>query len=113
MKIYKGQYGWSTSAHSKNKDGSENKVYVDVQFPKGQEPTGETIDGKLIFKSNDGKETECFLSSYLKKDGTKPIKIVMLGKEKQIQQTLTGDGRDVLGHYDSNITFETDDLPFY
>lgn len=113
MKIFKSQYGWSTSAHSKNKDGSENKVYVDVQFPREEEPTEESIEGKLIFKAKDGKETECFLSSYKKKDGSTPIKIVMLREPRQIQQSLTGTDRDVLGHIDNNIHIESDELPFY
>lgn len=29
------------------------------------------------------------------------------------QQTLTNDNRDVTGHYKEDVTFETDDLPFF
>ena len=116
MKIFKGQYGWSTSAHSKNQDGTQNKVYVDTQFPKDEEPMGDYIEGKLIFRTTEGKEKECFLSSYKKKDGTTPIKLVILGKKPKIieQTTLTGDGRDMMGHIDDNkVVIDSDELPFY
>lgn len=114
MKIFRNKYGWSTSAHSKNLDGTENKAYVDVQFPRGTEPVVDTIDGKLIFKSG-GKESECFLSSYKKRDGSVQIKLVMLGKTTIEQTTLTGDDRDVTGHIkeENKVTITTEELPFY
>ena len=64
MKIYKSQYGWSTTAHSKKMDGSTIKYYMDINFKKGEEPLVEEIEGKLIFRQDDGTERECFLSSY-------------------------------------------------
>lgn len=115
MKIFKGNYGWSTSAHSKNPDGTDNKVYVDVQWPKDEEPLGDVVEGKLILRQEDGTERECFLSSYRKKDGTTPIKLVVLRNKVTIEQTtLSGDGKDLLGHYDNNkVVIDTDELPFY
>lgn len=117
MKIFKGNYGWSTSAHSKNQDGSENKVYVDVQWPKGDEPMTDVVEGKLFFRSDDGTEKECFLSSYRKRDGSTPVKIVVLGKKRITfeQTSLTGTDRDVLGHYptDNKVEIDVDELPFY
>ena len=115
MKIFKSKYGWSTSAHSKNQDGTENKVYVDVQFPKDREPQGETLEGKLILKTA-SRESECFLSSYKRKDGTMQIKLVVMGNKATIEQTsLTGTDKDVVGHivHDNKVVIETEDLPFF
>ena len=121
MKIYKGQYGWKTTAHSKNQDGSENKFYLDVQFKKGSEPVAEETDGKFIFRTDDGTERECFFSSYRKNDGTVVPKMVVLDarypkverplEKKPMQTTLSGSGRDVTGHVDVEI--DPDELPFY
>lgn len=116
MKIFRSKYNWSVSAHSKNLDGTENKAYVDVQFPKGKEPEGDVVDGKLIFRQDDGRENECFLSSYRKSDGTIKIKLVLFDKKKTVieQTSLTGDDTDVVGHHTTGnkVIIETDDLPF-
>ena len=115
MKIFKSKYNWSTSAHSRNLDGSENKAYVDVQFPKGKEPAGDSIEGRLIFKTANG-ENDCFFSSYKRKDGSVQIKLVLLGKDRVIveQTPLTGTERDVTGHVaqDNKVVIETEELPF-
>lgn len=119
MLIFKDKYGWSTTAHSKNKDGETTKAYLAVQFTNGYEPDGESLEGDLIFKDKEGREKSCFLSNYKKKDGTTALKLVILEggqKPKQTyarQQTLTGDDRDVLGHYDKNVVIDEDSLPFY
>lgn len=120
MKIFKSKYGWSTTAHSKNQDGSKNTVYVEVGFPKSFQPNGEEMEGELVFKTN-GQEYPCFLSSYLKKDGSTPVKLVVMGHTKYEQTSLSGDNRDVTGHTivgntwkdDSKVEIDTDELPFY
>ena len=121
MKIYKNKYGWSTSAHNKDKN---IKYYVSFQFPSNDEPMGDYLDGTLIFRLPNGKESECFLSSYRKKDGSTHAKVVVMGKkqplqsnELNVQQTLTGTDRDLTGHIDpkANMTtdgFDPDELPF-
>ena len=124
MRIYKGQYGWSTSAHSKNVMGEQIKCYVDVNFKKGEEPMLDEIEGKLFFRQDDGSERECFLSSYEKRNGDGKIampKLVMMGKmgtptkkmdtSKSVQTVLSDGRRDVLGHNDVNI--DPEELPFY
>lgn len=120
MKIFKGKYNWSTSAHSKNQDGSENKCYLDVQFKKGTEPS-EDIEGDLIFRDELGAERKCFLSSYLKKDGTIVPKLVLLDTQlntikprdtQNVQLNLTGN-KDVTGYTDHNVEINPDELPFY
>lgn len=117
MKIYKGEYGWSASAHNKEKD---IKHYVDFQFPKNDEPMGDYVEGDLIFRLPNGKESNCFLSSYKKKDGSVHTKVVVMGAKNPLQenviheqQTLTGTNKDVTGHLDPQIVIDTDDLPFY
>lgn len=106
MKIRKNEYGWSTYAG--NKQNNLN-YYVDVNFPKGKEPEGDYLEGKLIFRDVSGKETECFLSCYAKNNGNVNAKLVMLDK-REVQTTLSGDGRDALGHIDQ---INPDELPFY
>ena len=116
MKLYKGKYGWSVYAFGKELNGEEVKNYLEIQFKKGSEPVGDSLEGKLIFRSEDGTEREGFFSSYRKKDGAVVPKLVlMLPNEKTIhyQQTLTGDGRDMMGHIDHSVVVNPDELPFY
>lgn len=124
MKIYKSKFGWSTTAHSKSMMGEQIKCYMDVTFKKGEEPLVEEIEGKLIFKGDDGTERDCFLSSYEKKTETgKTVvpKLVMMGKrtiakKKEDPQVVLNDGKtDMFGGstktFDSGI--DPDELPFY
>lgn len=124
MKIYKSKYGWSTTAHSKTQEGEKIECYLDAQFQKGSEPMGEEIEGKLVFKGDDGIERDCFFTSYRKKDGSVHPKLFVMGKSKptvvatspivgQTQTTLSGNGRDLTGHYDNNVTIDESELPFY
>lgn len=125
MKVFKGKYGWSTSAHSKNVMGEQVKCYMDVNFRKDEEPMVDAIEGKLIFRQDDGSERECFLSSYEKKIGNEKVvipKIVMLSKidkprkkmdEPSSVQTVLSDGKkDILGHTE-DVVIDTEELPFY
>ena len=115
MKIFKGKYGFSISANSKNQDGTENKCYLDVQFKKGYEPLND-LEGNLIFEEKTGARRNCFLSSYRKKDGTVIPKLVVMPETeiyREVQTSLTGTNRDVTGHVDRNIPIETEELPFY
>lgn len=114
MKIYKSKFGWSTTAHSKTMEGEKIECYLDTQFQKGYEPMGEDIEGKLIFRDNNGVERDCFFTSYRKKDGTVHPKLFVMGtKLKDQQMPLGGGDRDLTGHFDNNVTINTDDLPFY
>ena len=65
-----------------------------------------------------------FKTDSWEKDGKKQYKSYVLvtnteflqpkpKENKVIQETLTGDGRDMLGHMDRDVKIETDDLPFY
>lgn len=120
MKVFKNKYGWSTSAHSKNMMGEQVKCYVDVTFKKGEEPLMEEIEGKLVFKGDDGTERDCFLSSYEKKSNTGKIvvpKLVMMGKrtvarKKEDPQTVLNDGKtDMFGR--ESVEIDPEELPFY
>ena len=114
MKIYKNEFGWSASAHNKEK---EIKHYVDFQFPRNDEPMGDYVEGDLIFRLPNGKESNCFLSSYKKKDGSVHTKVVVMGVKQplqdnslNVQQSLTGTNRDITGHLDPKVTIDPDDL---
>lgn len=116
MKIYRSRYGWSTTAHSKNKDGSQVQCYIEVGFRKDAEPH-EDLEGEMIFRTKDGEERPCFLSSYKKGDGSVVPKLVVLepkGPKKFEQTSLAGDV-DVTGHtlHDNQWEIKPDELPFY
>ena len=111
MKLFKGNFGWSTTAHSKTKDGKELKHYFDVSFAKVCEPETNELDGDLIFRTKDGKEYSCFFSSFEKK-GLIEAKMVMM-PVKEVQTPLTrDDGRDMFGRK-QEVKIDTDALPFY
>lgn len=116
MKIFKGNYGWSTTAHSKTKDGRELKCYLETQFAKKSEPmTYNEVEGKLIFRSRGGVEYDCFFSSYESKGNVVPKLVLMpKGEEpKPEQKPLTGDdGRDMFGRK-QEVVIESEELPFY
>ena len=117
MKIYRNQYdGWSTTAHSKTKDGEPIKCYMDVSFKKGEEPLVE-LNGDLVLKCEDGTERHCFLSSYMKQGVAIPKLVVMKQKvnpEVNYQTRLNDGHHDVLGHrVDNEVKIEEKDLPFY
>lgn len=119
MKIYKGKYGWSTTAHSKSMMGEQIKCYVDVTFKKGEEPLMDEIEGKLIFKGDDGTERDCFLSSYEKRNGEEKVvvpKLVMMGKRvavkrKEDTQVALNDGKTDM--FAKSVEISPDELPFY
>ena len=115
MKLFKGNYGYSFLAKG-NED--EKGTFINVQMPKDENVNAEEIEGKLFFE-HDGIKRECFVTTYPKKDGSYGIKIVMSSnggfkRRTTIEQTtLTGDGRDLTGHFDNNrVVIEDDDLPF-
>lgn len=113
MKLFKGNYGWSTSAHSKTKEGKELKCYIDTQFAKHSEPDGTDIDGDLVFRSKGGKEFTCFFSSYEKKGIITPKLVLMPTDAKREQTSLTrDDGKDMFGRK-QDLTIDPEELPFY
>ena len=95
MKIFRGKYNWQTTAHGREINGEEIKCWFDISFVRESEPVGESLDGKLIFRSDDGTEREAFFSSYRKNDGTiipkmvlkKPVDVVA----KTSMNVYTGD----------------------
>lgn len=85
--IYKGQFGYSTLLKN-----NEDKMYVQVSFKRGEEPTEE----KLQINIKDG-----FLSFYKDKNGLAKPKIMILEYEKLGAEETT-EYTDPFG----------DDLPF-
>jgi hypothetical protein len=112
MKIYKSKYGWSTTAHSKTKEGEKIECYQECQFKMGEEPAADEIEGDLIFRGKDGIERSCFFSSYNSKEGVKSKLVLILPKPDE--QIVLNDGkRDVLGHTMNDVIIDTEELPFY
>ena len=91
MKIYvnKGNYGWQTRAVN-----GDDKMYIDVQFKKGQEPQ-ETF---LQIKINDG-----FFSMYKTKTGLAKPKLVVMDYEKMSKEEYVPNDEEVMS---------ADELPF-
>ena len=122
MKIFKNKYDkWETTAHFTTQSGSQIKNYIEVGFKKGFEPTGNEIEGELIYRTEDGTERPCFFSGYQKKDGTVVPKLIVMhpslfgnGKreEKQVQTSLTGTRETVDGHIDGELIIDESELPF-
>lgn len=70
MKIYvnKGNYGWQTRAVN-----GEDKMYIDVQFKKGQEPEETFLQIEII---------DAFFSMYKTKTGLAKPKLVIMEYKK-------------------------------
>ena len=118
MKIFRGKYGWTTLTTSTNMDGSKNKLYMIVQFPKYEEPIIEELEGDLIFRLESGEEKKCFISNYLKQDGTIAPKLVFNKEEStnhstwnRVEEYKLNDGENDM--FGGKIQEPTDDLPFY
>lgn len=86
LTVYKNQYGFSSLA--KNGDV---KIYIPIQFKKGQEPLGEKAEIKI---------ENAFFSNYTDKNGlTKPKLVIM--EYQELGATTT-----------TEYNFEDDGLPF-
>ena len=109
MKIFKNKYDkWETTAHFTTQSGSQIKNYIEVGFKKGFEPTGNEIEGELIYRTEDGTVVPKLIVMHpsLFGDGKK-------AEPKNVQTSLTGNRDTVDGHIDNNITIDTQELPFY
>jgi hypothetical protein len=95
IKIYKNQYGYSTLC----KNG-EDKMYLSVQFKKGNEPK----EDKATIKINDG-----FFSMYKNKVGIAFPKLVILNYE--VVDNYEKEEREAIQN-ENNYTLNTDELPF-
>jgi hypothetical protein len=97
LTVFKNQYGYSTLA----KNG-EDKMYLSVQFKKGQEPSSD----KARIKIEDG-----FFSMYKNKVGLAFPKLVVMSytvEENEQQSKL-----DYVPFADSDVpSFDDSDLPF-
>ena len=113
MKVYRGQYGWSTTAHSKTKEGEEIKYYLDAQFKQGTEPK-QDIEGELIFREKGGKEWKAFFSSYLRK-GVPTPKIVLLPTMQEQTPLVDNNDKDLFHrtHKTEDVVIDPEELPFY
>lgn len=90
LRVYKNQYGFSTLA----KNG-EDKMYIQIQFKKGTEPSTDTTD--IIIK-------DAFFSAFKNKNGFTFPKLVILSYEVENKE------EKVIDEYEFNI--HDDILPF-
>ena len=97
LRVYKNQYGFSTLA----KNG-EDKMYVQIQFKKGTEPTTDKTD--IIIKN-------AFFSMYKNKQGLSFPKLVIMEYEIEGQKTDEQIEREGIQNEQYYDTFESD-LPF-
>lgn len=116
MKVFKGKYGWSTTFHNKLQNGEDLKLYMPVQFMRGQEPMKDSIDIEPV---------RWWGSCYLSKDGeTKPKLFIADWREiEQVQDGFVPQNDeykpDNMADYvaedkpQEQLVFDTEDLPFY
>lgn len=96
LRVYKNQYGYSTLA----KNG-EDKMYVSIQFKKGNEPQQDTADIRI---------NNAFFSMYKNKNGHAQPKLVIMdyeieNKDEQIER------EGIQNEQDYQVDF-SQDLPF-
>ena len=97
LRVYKNQYGFSTLA----KNG-EDKMYIQIQFKKRNEPTTDKTD--IIIK-------DAFFSMYKNKQGLAFPKLVIMEYEIEGQKTDEQIEREGIQNEQYYDTFESD-LPF-
>jgi hypothetical protein len=97
LRVYKNQYGFRTLA----KNG-EDKMYIQIQFKKGIEPTADTTD--IIIKN-------AFFSMYKNKQGLAFPKLVIMEYEIEGQKTDEQIEREGIMN-EQNYSINNDDLPF-
>lgn len=69
LTVYKNTYGYSTLCKNKDQNGNEQKCYLNIQFKRGLEPSGE----KTVMNIEDG-----FFSCYRDKNGNTLPKLVVM-----------------------------------
>lgn len=69
LTVYKNTYGYSTLCKNKDQNGNEQKCYLNIQFKRGLEPSGE----KTVMNIEDG-----FFSCYKDKNGNVLPKLVVM-----------------------------------
>lgn len=95
IKIYKNQYGFSTLA--KNGD---DKLYLSVQFKKGNEPQIES--GTIEIKNG-------FFSNYRNKKDELVVKLIVM--EYELQDDYVAEEREAIQN-EQSYNVSSDELPF-
>lgn len=98
LRVYKNQYGYSTLA----KNG-EDKMYISIQFKKGNEPQQDTVDIKI---------NNAFFSMYKNKNGYAQPKLVIMDYEIESDKEYEQIEREgIQNEQDYQVDF-SQDLPF-
>ena len=111
--------GWYTTAT--NYQDENDKTYVNFKFAKGNEP--QAVIGAQGYAVLD---LDILEQKYICKEGKVGVfifkyTVVEPNQKVTVQTTLSSDGRDVMGHIDTqahkisepDITIDDDELPFY
>lgn len=98
--IFRNDYGYSCAISKKNQNGEYEKIYLQVQMPKGIE-----LENKTMVEITNG-----FLSFYNTKDGLPKLKIVVLEFTTDEEQKYIQEEREAIQN-EENYTFNND-LPF-
>lgn len=101
--IFKSEYGYTTTISNKNINGEYEKMYIQVQFPKGIELENKT---KIKIVSS-------FLSFYKAKDGMPKLKLVVqdFRTEEDMQKMEEDYVKEEREAIQNENEYE-DDLPF-
>ena len=77
--IFKSEYGYSIAISNKNQEGQYDKMYIQVQLPKGIE-----LENKTMIEITKG-----FMTFYKTKEGLPKLKIVIMEfeTENKIEET--------------------------
>lgn len=107
LTVYKNTYGYSTLCKNKDQNGNEQKCYLNIQFKRGLEPSGE----KTVMNIEDG-----FFSCYRDKNGNVLPKLVVMAWYPEENYTNINQPETVI--YDEPVDkgivemVSVDDLPF-
>lgn len=100
--IFKGDYGYSTTISSKNKEGQYENMYLTVQLPKGIE-----LENKTMIEITNG-----FLSFYKSKEGLPKIKLVITKFTTDQEEQYINEEREAIQNEQNYYNNQEDDLPF-
>jgi hypothetical protein len=101
--IFKSEYGYSTAISKKNESGEYERMYVQIQFPKGVE-----LENKTMIEITKG-----FLSFYKTKEGLSKLKLVVMDytTEAEAEEQYNKEEREAIQN-EQNYEYKSNDLPF-
>lgn len=96
--IFKSDFRYSTAISKKNQEGNYERMYLNVQLPKGVE-----LENKTFIEITKG-----FLSFYTDKNGLSKVKVVVM----EFQEDYEKEEREAIQTENTVIDYSEDSLPF-